>query len=131
MKFPHGFALGSLALSMACGAGTASAADALPGKDSCIFSTQVRGWKVIDDQTLLVEAPTGSSSYLIKLFAHATGLAFQETLGFEDGDRNGQLCSTGDSLLIGKPVPQSVPITAVRLLTKEEAAKLREPKPKS
>jgi Family of unknown function (DUF6491) len=126
MKFPLGFALGSLALSLAIGASAASAADALPGTDSCIFSTQVSGWTVLDDQTLLVEAPTGSHTYLIKLFAPAAGLAFQETLGFEDGDRNGQLCRTGDSLLIGKPVPQSMPIIAVRLLSKEEAAKLRE-----
>ena len=97
----------------------------LPGTAQCLFSAQVRGWTVLDDQTVLVDAPTGSNVYLFKLFGPVTGLQFQESLAFIDGDHNGQLCSNGDSLAVGRPVPQQVPIIGVRLLNKEEAANLR------
>lgn len=103
----------------------------LPGTEQCLFTTQVRGWKVLDQSTLLVDAPTGSSAYLFKLFAPVTGLQFQETLAFIDGDHNGQLCGNGDSLAIAGPMAQQVPITAVRLLGKEEAAALRTPAAKA
>lgn len=102
-----------------------TAAATLPGTAQCLFSAQVRGWTVLDDQTLLVDAPTGSNVYLFKLFGPVTGLQFQESLAFIDGDHNGQLCSNGDSLAVGRPVPQQVPIIGVRLLNKEEAANLR------
>ena len=114
-------ALGLLAVSMAASAATAAE---LPGVEKCVFQSQVRGWQVIDDHTLVVDAPTSSSRYLIKLFAPTTGLNFQEQLGFEDGDHNGQLCGTGDLLLVGNPVPQRMPIIAVRLLSKDEAKAL-------
>jgi hypothetical protein len=40
----------------------------LPGKDSCVFKANVSSWEVLDDQSLLVQAPFGHY-YLFKLFA--------------------------------------------------------------
>ena len=120
-----GLGLGALA-SIA----TAAESAPLPGKEACMFQSSVRGWKVLDDRTLIVEGPTGSQQYLFKLFGSVTNLAFQETLQFEDGDRNGRLCSTGDRLRVGGSVPQDMPITAVRSLSAEEAKQLREAKKK-
>lgn len=105
-------------------AGPALAADELPGKAGCMFTVNVRGWQVLDEQTLIVEAPSTSQRYLVKLFAPSTGLQFQEVLGFEDGDHNQQLCGQGDYLRVGRPMPQTTPIAAVRLLSKEEAEAL-------
>jgi hypothetical protein len=116
----------------ALGVGTTIAAETapLPGKEVCIYQVNIGSWKVLDDRTLLVTAPTGGYQYLIKLFGSVPSLAFQEALGFEDGDHNGQLCSNGDRLHIGGPVPQDMPITAIRSLSAEEAKQLREVKKK-
>jgi hypothetical protein len=117
--------LGLALLGIAASLPVVSAEAPLPGKDICVFSSQVRGWKVLDEQTLLLDAPTGGNAYLIKLFGPVAGLQFHESLAFVDGDHNGQLCHMGDSLQVGGPAAQSVPITSVRLLTQEEAATLR------
>jgi len=101
----------------------------LPGTADCFFQASVRGWTVLDDQTLLVEAPMTRYTYLVKLFGPVTNLSFKETIGFEDGDGNGQLCSTGDSVHVGGAIPQSMPITAVRLLSAAEVTALRKPQP--
>lgn len=101
----------------------------LPGTAGCMFQANVRGWTVLDDQTLLVEAPLTKDTYLVKLFGPVTSLRFEESIGLEDGDGNSQLCSTGDSLRVGGAIPQSMAIVAVRLLSAAEVAALRETKP--
>lgn len=109
------------------GAASSRATASLPGKEQCLFSSQVRGWQTLDESTLLVDGPTGGTTYLFKLFAPVTGLRFEETLAFIDGNHDGQLCSIGDSLAVDGPVPQTVPIVAVRVLDKNEADALRKP----
>lgn len=97
----------------------------LPGTEACIFSTNVNGWDVLDDSNLVVHAPLPKDTYLIRLFAPVHGLAFQEKLGFEDGDHDSRLCSSGDSLVIGGSVPQRMPIVAVRKIEPEDIAALK------
>jgi hypothetical protein len=109
------------------GASPAPSTATLAGTEQCLFASQVRNWQTLDDSTLLVEAPTGGNVYLFKLFGPVAGLQFQESLAFIDGNHDGRLCSMGDSLAVGRPTPQEVPIIAVRLLTREEAAALRKP----
>lgn len=96
----------------------------LPGKPACIFSSSVQDWVVLDDQTLIVHAPLRKDPYLIKLFSPIIGLQFHESIGFLDGDHNGQLCSTGDSIVVQGAQPQRSPILAVRLLTPAQATQL-------
>jgi hypothetical protein len=62
--------------------------------------------------------------YLVKLFAPVTGLDFQESLGFEDTEHNGQLCS-GDYVVARGSAPQRMSISAVRALSPEQAKELR------
>jgi hypothetical protein len=121
-------ALGLITTVGMAAAALAAEAPPMPGVEKCIFQNQVNGWQVLDDSTLIVDAPSGSNRYLIKLFAPAIGLAFQENLAFVDGDHNGQLCSSGDRLVVGRPVPQSTPIIAVRLLSKDEVKALLDAK---
>lgn len=109
------------------GATSSAMVAALPGKEQCLFATQVRGWQTLDERTLLVDGPTGDNAYLFKLFAPITGLRFEQTLAFVDGNHDGQLCSNGDSLAVGGPMPQTMPIIAVRGLDKAEADALRKP----
>ncbi|MFT3905185.1 MAG: DUF6491 family protein [Steroidobacteraceae bacterium] len=94
----------------------------LPGKDACLYVNTVSSWEVLDEQNLIVHAPMQKDTYLVKLFQPATGLRFQEVLGFEDGDHNNQLCSSGDQLRIGGPVEQRVGILAVRQVTADDVS---------
>lgn len=115
---------GATAVLAGCATTPPATTAVLPGTAACIYATSLRDWQVLDNQTLLVHAPMGKDTYLIKLFAPVTTLGFQETLGFEDGDHNNQLCSTGDAVLVGGSIPDRSPIAAVRLLTPEEAKTL-------
>lgn len=99
----------------------------LPGTDSCIFSVEIQDWTVLDDSTLIVHAPLKKDAYLIKLFQPIIGLRFHESLGFVDGDHNGQICKIGDSLFVRGEERQSSPIAAVRLLTPDQEKQLRNP----
>lgn len=96
----------------------------LPGREACVQQASVRGWTVLDDRNLVID-DVSRSPYLIRLIYPAPDLFTREQLGFDDGDRNAQICSNGDSLLVDGPMPQRVPIVAVRSLSAEEAATLR------
>jgi len=99
----------------------------LPGTSDCMFQRDLRGWTVLDSSSFIIEASNGKP-YLVKLFHPSPDMQTRETLAFQDGDRNGQICSTGDSLMVSGSIPEVVPIRAVRLLSAEEAQQLRAPK---
>jgi len=98
----------------------------LPGSPACIWGINLDDWQALDDSTLLVHAPLPSDAYVVKLFAPDPQLPFRERLGFQDADDNGQICSIGDYLIIGGPMRERLPITAVRKLTTQQAQALRE-----
>jgi hypothetical protein len=103
---------------------SAGAGAALPGTEACVFSQNIQGWEVLDNQTLLIEAPLRRDVYLVKLFAPARNLPFAERVGFQDRDHDGQICQQ-DEVIVGGPVPDHWPITALRKLTLDEANALR------
>jgi hypothetical protein len=101
-----------------------TAAANLPGTEACVFSFNIQSWEVLDNQTLLIQAPLKNDVYLVKLFAPANNLPFAMRVGFQDRDRDGQICRQ-DEIIVGGPVVDHWPITAVRKLTLAEANELR------
>jgi hypothetical protein len=108
------------------GAGPHPPAAPLPGKDACIFMSEVFDWVVIDPSTLIVYAPTRKDAYLLKLFEPEPELNFKERVGFEDSDHDGMLCGNGGDYLVLRDdiAPRRVPIVAFRKLTPVEATQL-------
>jgi hypothetical protein len=97
----------------------------LPGTEACLWLRNIEGWDVIDDSTMIVYAPLAKDAYLVKLFEPVPDLSFHEGIGFDDGDHDGRICSLGDDVLLRGPVPQRVPITAVRALTPDQVKLLK------
>jgi hypothetical protein len=116
-------------LSAACATGGAAQhppAAPLPGKDACVFMSEVFDWVVIDPSTLIVYAPTRKDAYLLKLFEPEPELNFKERIGFEDSDHDGMLCGNGGDYLVLRDdiAPRRVPIVAFRKLSPEQARQL-------
>lgn len=91
----------------------------LPGKPACFWKANFQGdWTVLNDSTLIVQAPLPKNAYVIKLFEPVFDLSFKQRLGFLDREHTGQICNDGDDyLLVPGWQPPQVPITAVRALT--------------
>ncbi len=104
--------------------------------DGCVFSRNINDWQVIDNRTVAVWAPTRKTPYVVELTMPATGLKFEHTLGFEDRNADGRFCDYGgDSIIIGGPVPERVPVAKVRRVDPEELklmlAEAQKPRPKA
>jgi len=97
----------------------------LPGTESCFWVRNVRHWDVIDQSTLIVYAPMAHDAYLVKLFQPIPDLSFHLTLGFDDADRTGRICSIDDYVSVGEPFPLRVSISAVRALTPDQVKQLK------
>ncbi|HEY6453383.1 MAG TPA: DUF6491 family protein [Steroidobacteraceae bacterium] len=119
-------ALGAGACATNAARSPAPAPAPLPGTETCIFKRTVYDWVALDDSTLIVYAPTRQDPYLVKLFAPVTDLTFRQALGFEDLERNGQLCK-GDYVVTRGEIPGRMAISAVRKLSPEQAQQLRAP----
>jgi hypothetical protein len=94
----------------------------LPGKPACFWKSSFQGdWTVLNDSTLIVQAPLPKDVYVIKLFEPVFDLSFKERLGFEDREHTGQICNDGDDYLVVPDwQPPQVPIVAVHSLTMGE-----------
>jgi hypothetical protein len=124
------YALLMLAVLSAAGCAVAGAQSkrtsaALPGTQACLWLRNIQSWDVIDASTMIVYAPLPKDAYLIKLFQPVPDLTFHERIGFDDGNHDGRICSLGDDVLVRGPVPQRVPITAVRALTVDQVKQLK------
>jgi Family of unknown function (DUF6491) len=97
----------------------------LPGTESCFWVRNVRHWDVLDPSTLIVYAPMAQDAFLVKLFQPIPDLSFHLSLGFDDADRTGRICSIDDYVSVGEPFPLRVPISAVRALTAEQVKQLK------
>ena len=98
----------------------------LPGQPACFWKANFQGgWTVLNDSTLIVQAPLPKDAYVIKLFEPVFNLSFKQDLAFEDREHTGQICNDGDDYLVvpGWQPPQ-VPIVAVHALTAAERDKL-------
>jgi hypothetical protein len=94
----------------------------LPGKPACFWKSSFQGdWTVLNDSTLIVQAPLPRDAYVIKLFEPVFDLSFKQRLAFEDRERTGQICNDGDDYLVVPDwQPPQVPIVAVHALTMAE-----------
>ncbi|HZF26684.1 MAG TPA: DUF6491 family protein [Steroidobacteraceae bacterium] len=124
----------SALLSTSTFAGTAesqansSTAESKPRHGDCIFSRTIDGWTVLDDQTLIVYAPTHNKPYLVKLFRPEFALKSEFTLGFLDRDNDGMICDRGpDSIVLrefGRGFSNRIPVDSVQRIDPAEAKEL-------
>jgi hypothetical protein len=63
--------------------------------NECMFATQPRSWRVLDQKQLVLWGPSQNDAYLVTLFSFVTDLPFAETLAFIDSDNNGRICGDG------------------------------------
>lgn len=95
------------------------------GRDACVFSRTINDWTVIDNKTLAVWAPSRKTPYIVTLTRPATGLKFEQSLGFEDRNNDGQFCDYGgDSIIIGGTIPDRVTIASIRRVEADEVKRL-------
>lgn len=95
------------------------------GRTDCVFSRTINDWTVIDNKTLAIWAPSRKTPYIVTLTRPATGLKFEQSLGFEDRNNDGQFCDYGgDSIIIGGAIPDRVTIASVRRVDADEANRL-------
>lgn len=92
----------------------------------CVFSRTISNWDVLDNETLIIWAPTQKNPYLVKLWSPAFGLKHEFTLGFEDGNNDGQFCDYGqDKIVVRGPAgPERYNLRTVRRLDEAEAKAL-------
>jgi hypothetical protein len=118
------------ALAFGAEGGTETKADASKDKpakprDACVFSRTINDWTVIDNKTLAVWAPSRKTPYIVTLTRPATGIKFEQSLGFEDRNNDGQFCDYGgDALIIGGAIPDRITIASVRRVEPDEANRL-------
>ncbi len=99
---------------------------ALPGTDACFMTRTAYDWTVLDNSTLIVNAPGPHDYYLVKLFAPVPELAFQTRLGFES--RGGELdrfCRDNGYVISRHSLRIREPVAAVRAITEAQARQLR------
>jgi Family of unknown function (DUF6491) len=105
-----------------------AAAESRPRGGDCIFSRTIDSWTVLDNETLLIYAPSRKSPYLVKLFRPEFGLKSEFQLGFWDRDNDGQICDVSrDAILLpglGHGFADRIPIRSVQRITEAEANEL-------
>lgn len=95
------------------------------GRDACVFSRTINDWRVIDNKTLAVWAPSRKTPYIVTLTRPAIGLKFEQSLGFEDRNNDGQFCEYGgDSIVVGGTVPDRITIASIRRVEADEVKRL-------
>lgn len=94
----------------------------------CLFSRTISSWDVLDNETLIIYAPTRKNPYLVKLWSPAFGLRSEFTLGVEDRDNDGQFCDYGrDAIVVSAPGgPERYNIRTVQRIEETEAKALLE-----
>jgi hypothetical protein len=83
---------------------TAASKPAEPKGGDCVFARNIDNWNALDDETLLIYAPTRHQPYLLKLWTPVFGLKSEFSIGVQDADNDGQLCDYGrDSIIVRSP----------------------------
>ncbi len=73
----------------------------LRGNDCTFFST-LYDWQALDDQNLVVWAPSKREAYHVYLSMPSPDMRMANTLAFVDGNRDGRLCGFGmDAIVAG------------------------------
>ncbi|HEX4051284.1 MAG TPA: hypothetical protein VHY19_10440 [Steroidobacteraceae bacterium] len=99
----------------------------LPGKEACFWMHSIFNWAVLDDSTLLVEAPTSQTPFLVKLFRPMPGMT-TDRVGFDSGRPRAGLFCVNSYVFVRGPAraapPDYAPAIAVRALTPVQAKEL-------
>jgi hypothetical protein len=103
-----------------------AAAASMPTKakgGDCIFSRTISNWDSLDDETLIIWAPSRHDPYLVKLWMPAFGLKSEFNVGILDADNDGQLCDYGrDAIVVSEPGgPQRYKIRTLQRLDEAQA----------
>lgn len=105
-----------------------AAAESRPRGGDCIFSRTIDSWTVLDNETLLIYAPSRKSPYLVKLFRPEYSLKSEFQLGFLDRDNDGQICDfSRDAIVLqglGRGFANRIPIRSVQRINEAEANEL-------
>lgn len=97
----------------------------LPGTDACFWTRDVYDWTVLDDSTLIVNAPGPGTYYLVKLFAPIPDLSFRMQLGFESkGGLLDRFCRDNGYVITRGVLRDREPVVAVQSLSRPEAMQL-------
>lgn len=90
-------------------------------RDECIFLRSLDSWQALDDWSLVVWTAAGRTPYLVTLLRPAPSLRSAFTIGFEDANGDGMICSYGrDALLLDDPVVGSATISSIRPLSEAQ-----------
>lgn len=82
----------------------AASKPAEPKGGDCVFARNIDNWNALDDETLIIYAPTRHQPYLVKLWTPVFGLKSELDIGVQDADNDGQLCDYGrDSIIVRSP----------------------------
>jgi hypothetical protein len=95
----------------------------------CVFARTIDNWNAIDDETLIIYAPTRHDPYLVKLWRPVFGLRSEFSLGIEDADNDGQLCDySRDSIIVRSPagIPESYKLRTMQRIDEAQAQALLE-----
>jgi hypothetical protein len=95
----------------------------------CVFARTIDNWNAIDDETLILYAPTRHDPYLVKLWRPVFGLRSELSLAIEDADNDGQLCDySRDSIIVRSPAgtPESYKLRTMRRIDEAQAQALLE-----
>jgi hypothetical protein len=89
----------------------------------CVFSRTISNWDALDNETLLIWAPTRHDPYLVKLWMPAFGLKSEFSVGVLDADNDGRLCDYGrDAILVSTPGgPERYKIRTLQRLDESQA----------
>lgn len=92
----------------------------------CMFSRTISSWQVLDNETLIIWAPTRKNPHVVKLWRPVFGLKSEFTLGFQDGNNDGQFCDYGrDAIVVDGPAgPERYSIRSIRRVEEAEAKEL-------
>ena len=105
----------------------AAAEPATRGGD-CIFSRTIDSWTVLDNETLLIYAPSRKTPYLVKLFRPEYSLKSEFQLGFLDRDSDGQICDVSRDAIVlpglGRGFANRIPIRSVQRIDQAQATEL-------
>src|SRR5262249_11682225 len=99
-----------------------------PHGGDCIFTRTIDSWTVLNNDTLLIYAPSRKNPYLVKLFRAEYALKSEFQLGFWDRDNDGQICDVSrDAVLLtgfGRGYANRIPIWSVQRISEAEANEL-------
>jgi hypothetical protein len=89
----------------------------------CVFSRTISNWESLDNETLIIWAPTRHDPYLVKLWMPAFNLKSEFSLGVLDADNDGQLCDYGrDAIVVRSPGgPERYKIRTLQRLDEAQA----------